>query len=144
MAFAAIFRFYHIGLIPQGLIHWDEGLIYDISRAIVAGKREIFNMEGNDGQIPYWANAACLHLLATALQALGCPPALCGLASVGLVILLGKELGGPRLGLIAGALMGTAYWPVAFSRAEYPVSSSYVPVLGCLWLLLRDCAGPAR
>ncbi len=133
---AACFRLYQAGEVPQGLIHWDESLVYAISRAIVQGKREIFNMDGADGQWPYWFNAATLKIFGDSIYGYRMSPILSGIAVVGMMIGLGRELGGPRLGLASAAFMALGYWAVGFSRAEYLVMSSYIPVLACLWLLL--------
>ncbi len=136
MVLAALFRLTQAGSVPVGMIHWDEPLIYEISRDVVMGKREIYNSLGSDGQFPYWTNAAAIHFFGHNILGFRLAGILSGIVSVGLIMLVGKEIGGSRLGLLAGAFTAVAYWPVAFSRAEYLLASSYLPVLGCLWLLL--------
>ncbi len=136
LAVAALFRLYKAGSVPIGLIHYDESLVYSIAREVVLGSRQIFNFKGNDGQFPYWADAATLSLFGDSIFGFRMSSILSGFAVVGFICLLGKELVGSRVALIAGAFTSMSLWPVTFSRAEYLVSSSYLPVLACVWLVL--------
>jgi hypothetical protein len=53
------------------------------------------------------------------------------------MFLLGRELGGSRLGLFAAALIAWSQWPLAVARLGIRVSSVVLPTAMVLWALLR-------
>ncbi len=136
MLVAAVFRFWKPSLVPMGLMHFDESIIYSISHQILDGKREIYNTAGMEGQWPYWSNALTLWLFGDSILGLRLSAILSGFVVVGLTLQIGRELGGRWLGLMAGGLMAVATWAVAISRVEYLLASSLIPPLASLWLML--------
>ena len=112
------FRLYHIQLTPAEPFsdHAEKILdIYDISQ----GKTHIFfpRNTGREGFQMYWslATAWVFHTGLTFLT-LKIGTALCGLVALPFVYLLGKEVGGRRVGVLAFLLMGIGYWPNTISR----------------------------
>jgi hypothetical protein len=53
------------------------------------------------------------------------------------MFLLGRELGGDRLGLFAAALLAWSKWPLAMARLGIRVSYAVLPTAMVLWALLR-------
>ena len=53
------------------------------------------------------------------------------------MFLLGREIGGDRLGLFAAALVGWSKWPLAMARLGIRVSYAVLPTAMVLWALLR-------
>src|SRR5690349_9665947 len=64
-----------------------------------------------------------------------------GIATVGLVILLGKQLGDPRLGLIAAAALAIMPWHIYFSRIFCPASEYVFLTLLAIVLELQALRG---
>ena len=62
---------------------------------------------------------------------------LIGLVAIPAVFLLGSELGGPVLGLVAAALVATADWPLAMARLGIRVSYAVFPTALAMWAMVR-------
>lgn len=137
MLTGAAFRFYQAGAIPAGLITVDEPRLIYMGREILNGNRDSFHIFGSEGNAPFWFQGICLRVFGDDILGFRMAALIPGLMLVGLIALLAQELDGSRFGLIAGAFTALCTWPVAFSRAEYLVSSSLVPIVAVPWLLLR-------
>jgi len=59
------------------------------------------------------------------------------LLAIPAMFLLGRELGGSRLGLFAAALVAWSQWPLAMARLGIRVSYVVLPTAMVLWALLR-------
>src|SRR5579884_1619031 len=113
---ALALRLWRIDVLPAALSH-DEA--YDALNAveIMNGARPLF-FESNNGREPLF-----MYLVALAFRALGVgavPLRLvsvaAGTAAVGATIAAGRALFGRPVGLLGGALMALAFWPLFDSR----------------------------
>lgn len=107
---------------------------------VLSGQRPIFFIR-NTGREPwkfYW--------LLFLVKVFGLPPdflttkvgtVTIGLLAIPAMFLLGRELGGNRLGLFAAALVSWSQWPLAISRVGIRVSYAVLPTAMVLWALLR-------
>ena len=107
---------------------------------LLNGQRPIF-FPRNTGREPwkfYWifvlikvfgfpAKFLTLKIATAVIGALGIPA----------VFLLGRELGGDRLGIFAAALVAWNHWPVGISRVGNRFSYAFFPTALVLWALLR-------
>ena len=89
--------------------------VFDVSR----GETHIFFIRntGREGFQMYWT-LFIANLFGTGLSFLSLKlgTAILGFLTLPFIYLLGKEIGGPRVGLIAFVLAGIAYWPNVISR----------------------------
>lgn len=117
-ALVFFFRFYQTASVPpEPFSDQAEKIldVYDVSQ----GQTYIFFIRntGREGFQMYWtwlvANAFGTGLSFLSLK-LG--TAILGFLTLPFIYLLGKEIGGPRVGLIAFILVGIAYWPNLISR----------------------------
>jgi 4-amino-4-deoxy-L-arabinose transferase-like glycosyltransferase len=146
MAVAAVvifFRVYNLNHLPAEATsdHAEKILdVYDISQ----GETHIF-FPRNTGReaIQMYLTLAVSWLLGTGLTfaSLKIGTVFCGLATLPYLYLLGKELGGKRIGLLAVFFAGVAYWPNVISRAglRFPLYPLFVaPTLYYLIRGLRN------
>jgi 4-amino-4-deoxy-L-arabinose transferase-like glycosyltransferase len=119
VAVVAFFRFYNLNGVPSDATsdHAEKILdVFDISR----GEPHIF-FPRNTGReaIQMYLTLAVSWLFGTGLTFLSLKlgTVICGLATLPYLYLLGKELGGKRIGLLAVLFAGIAYWPNVISRA---------------------------
>jgi hypothetical protein len=136
MALGVLFRFYKVGDIPTGLITVDEPRLIAYAHELLDGKRITFHEGYGEGYAPIWVEAAAMWLFGRDITGFRMSAAIPGLIVVGLMGLLVLELHGMSLGLLAAACTAVCVWPVAFSRSEYLVSTTLVPMLAAPWLLL--------
>lgn len=130
----AYFRLYRGGDIPAGMITVDEPRIHAWTQMILGGKRESFFILPGEGVVAFYAQALGIKIFGDTLFGMRAGSVFSGLIAVGLIGLLAYELGGRAWALAAAALTAVAQWPVTFSRAEYLMAASYLPILGFLWL----------
>ncbi len=133
------FRFYNLGGVPSEPFsdHAEKILdVYDITQ----GQTKIF-FERNTGReaIQMYLTVAVAWLFGTGLSFLSLKigTVLCGLATLPYLYLLGRELGGRRVGLLALFFAGIAYWPNVISRVglRFPLYPLFVAPT--LFYLLR-------
>ncbi len=136
MLTGAVFRFYKAGEIPAGMLTVDEPRLMVYAQEIYEGKRETFHVYGAEGNATLWVEAAAMWLFGETITGFRMSSLIPGFMTVGLIALLARELAGARIGLLAGMFTALCYWPVAFSRQEYLVSSSFVPIVAAPWLML--------
>ncbi|HTB21267.1 MAG TPA: glycosyltransferase family 39 protein [bacterium] len=137
MLTGAVFRFYKAGEIPAGMLTVDEPRLMLVAGQILDGKRATYYVEGAEGYAPWWVEAAAMWLFGRDITGFRMSCLIPGLILVGLVGMLALELVGSRLGLLAAGLTAVCVWPVTFSRSEYIVASSLLPVVAAPWLFLR-------
>lgn len=123
--FAVFFGFYKLYSLPDNMTsdHAEKLLdVYDITQ----GQYSIFFVR-NTGREPlqFYLVAFLSQWLGVSFLALKTSTALMGMLSMIYIYLLGKELGGERVGLLAVAFAGIACWPVLIDRiglrfAYYP------------------------
>ncbi len=139
VAVVAFFRLYNITGVPSEPFsdHAEKILdVYDVSQ----GQTHIF-FPRNTGReaIQMYLTLAVSWLLGTGLSFLSLKlgTIICGLATLPYMYLLGKEIGGKRLGLLAVFFAGIAYWPNVISRVglRFPLYPLFVAPT--LYYLLR-------
>ena len=136
---ATFFRFYQLASVPAEPFsdHAEKILdVYDITQ----GQTSIFfpRNTGREAIQFYWtALIAAVFQTGLTFQSLKIGTALLGLFTLPFIYLLGKEIANPRVGLLAMAFAGIAYWPNVISRVglRFPLYPLFVaPVL---YFLLR-------
>lgn len=117
-ALVFFFRFYQtVGVPPEPFSDHAEKLldVHDVSHGLTS----IFFVRntGREGFQMYWTLLVA-ELFGTGLSfvSLKLGTAILGFLTLPFVYLLGKEIGGPRVGLLAFILTGIAYWPNVISR----------------------------
>lgn len=115
---AAFFRFSQLGVLPPEMTSDHAEKLLDVND-ILHGQRAIF-FERNTGREPlqFYLIAAVAQFFGTGLSFLSLKLGTVLLAFISLVYiyLLGKELGGRWVGLIALLLVGIAFWPNLLAR----------------------------
>ena len=118
LAIIAFFRIYNLSGIPSqpNSDHAEKILdVYDVSQGIT---RIFFprntGREADQMYLTLWVS----WLFGTGLSFLSLKigTVICGLATLPFMYLLGKEVGGKRIGLLALFFAGVAYWPNVISR----------------------------
>ena len=129
-ALVVFFRFYQTGSVPAEPFsdHAEKILdVYDVS----IGETRIFfpRNTGREAFQMYWT-LLIARVFGTGLSYLSLKlgTAILGLLTLPFVYLLGKEIGGQRVGLIAFLLTGIGYWPNVISRVglRFPLYPLFV------------------
>ncbi|MBN2119414.1 MAG: glycosyltransferase family 39 protein [Anaerolineales bacterium] len=124
------FRFYQTGSVPPEPFsdHAEKLLdVYDVSQ----GQTHIFftRNTGREAFQMYWT-LLIARLFGTGLSffSLKLGTAILGFLTLPFIYLLGKEVGGPRVGFIAFLLVGIGYWPNVISRVglRFPLYPLFV------------------
>jgi hypothetical protein len=107
---------------------------------LVNGQRPIFFFR-NTGREPfqfYWTFALMgVFGLPLSYMTLKIGTALIGLAAIPVLYLLGREMGGPPLGLATAGLASWSKWPVSLARQGLRYPLGILPTAAALWALLR-------
>ena len=134
LALVIFFRVYRIGQVPPEMVSDQAEKLLDIWD-VLQGQTSIF-FPRNTGReaIQMYLTAGVIQLLGTGYSYLSLKigTVLAGLLTLPFIYLLGKEIGGRRLGLLALVLAGIAYWPNVISRVglRFPLYPLFVaPVL---------------
>ena len=142
IALAAFFRLYRLDAVPPEMNSDHVEKLYDVYD-VLNGKTPIY-FERNTGREPmqFYLAVAIIKLFNTGLThySLKLTNVVMGVLSVIGVYLLGRELGGKRLGLVAGFFAAVSIWPVATSRIglRYPFAPAFTSLaLWSLWRALR-------
>ena len=133
------FRFYHTAdLPPEPFSDHAEKLldVYEVSQ----GQTHIFFIRntGREAFQMYWTLlVAKLFGTGFSFLSLKLGTAILGFLTLPFIYLLGKEIGGPRVGLLAFILTGIGYWPNVISRVglRFPLYPLFVAPT--LFFLLR-------
>ncbi len=142
IALAAFFRLYRLDAVPPEMNSDHVEKLYDVYD-VLNGKTPIY-FERNTGREPmqFYLAVAIIKLFNTGLThySLKLTNVVMGVLSVIGVYLMGRELGGKRLGLAAGFFAAVSIWPVATSRIglRYPFAPAFTSLaLWSLWRALR-------
>lgn len=138
----AIFLIYFAGLGAYPLLEPDEGRYTEIPREMLAsGDFVTPHLNGvlyfEKPPLYYWLSAAALSLPGRTELLSRLAGALFGLAGIGLAWAVGRSIGGPRLGLISGVVLGSSPLWVALSRAtiiDMTLTFFLSATLTCFWL----------
>lgn len=134
-----LFRFYSLGVIPYW--HWDEGVNMNLSWNIIHGKALLFTLRYPFVPHPplfYLIVGALLKLFGNELIVLRLFCAVLSSLTILVLYLVGKELGGVKLGLFASFLF--AIYPDAIYWGRMGFANNLIMLLGlmALYLFLRD------
>ena len=117
-ALVFFFRFYRTESVPPEPFSDQAEKIFDVYD-VSQGQTHIFftRNTGREGFQMYWTWLVA-NIFGTGLSFLSLKlgTAILGFLTLPFIYLLGKEIGGPRVGLIAFILVGIAYWPNVISR----------------------------
>jgi 4-amino-4-deoxy-L-arabinose transferase-like glycosyltransferase len=139
LALAVFMRFYQLPAIPPEPNSDHVEKLLDVND-LLSGSYYIF-FERNTGREPmqFYVIAAIIRLFDTGLTflSLKLSNAVMGVVTVIGVYLLGREVGGHRLGFVAGFFVAVSMWAVAPSRIglRYPFAPAFTSL--ALWSLLR-------
>jgi hypothetical protein len=115
---ALFFRIYRLSEVPSQMVSDHAEKLLDVGD-VLNGKTAIF-FQRNTGRefFQFYLTAAIVLLFKTGLTFLSLKigTVLAGLVTLVYIYLLGKEIGGNRVGLLALAFAGIAYWPNVISR----------------------------
>jgi hypothetical protein len=139
VAAAVFFRFHQLGLTPIDMTSDHAEKLLDV-RDVLAGERPVF--------FPRNTGRECLQFYLTALLVRVTPlelghmvlkvgTALVGVLAVPFTYLLGRELYGRRVGLVAAALLAVSHWHVAIARVglRFPFTAAFATPT--LYFLIR-------
>ena len=136
-ALTLFFRFYHLSAVPLEMTSDHAEKLMDVFD-ILNGQYAIFFIR-NTGREPLYiylsafiANFTGVSFLTIKLAAV-----IGGLAMLPYLYLLGKELGSERIGLLAVAFAGIAYWPNVIERFALRISFYPLFVAPVLYYLIR-------
>ncbi|MCJ7567222.1 MAG: glycosyltransferase family 39 protein [Anaerolineales bacterium] len=124
------FRFYLLDSVPPEMVSDHAEKLLDVVD-VVNGKYSIF-FSRNTGReaLQFYMAAATYKWLGTGISylTLKIGTALAGIFTIPFIYLLGKEVGGKRVGLAAMILAGIAYWPNVISRVglRFPLYPLFV------------------
>jgi len=117
-ALVIFFRFYQTASVPPEPFSDQAEKIFDVYD-VTQGQTRIFfpRNTGREGFQMYWT-VLIAQLFGTGLSFLSLKlgTAILGLLTLPFIYLLGKEIGGARVGLFAFILVGIGYWPNVISR----------------------------
>jgi len=137
--FAAFFRFYQLGNVPPEMFSDHAEKLWDVGD-VLAGETRIF-FPRNTGREAFqmYLTAAVALFLGTGLSflTLKIGTALAGLFTLPFIYLLGKEVANRRVGLLAMAFAGVAYWPNVISRVALRFSLFPLFTAPTLYFLVR-------
>jgi len=142
MALVLFFRVYRLSDVPSQMISDHAEKLWDVGD-VLNGQTSIF-FPRNTGRefFQFYLTAAIILLFKTGLTFLSLKigTVLAGLVTLFYIYLLGREIGGKRVGLLALTFAGIAYWPNVISRYGlrfplYPLF--YAPALYYLIWALR-------
>lgn len=124
------FRFYLLDTVPPEMVSDHAEKLLDVVD-VLNGKYSIF-FPRNTGReaLQFYMAAATHKWLGTGISylTLKIGTALAGILALPFIYLLGKEVGGKRVGLAAMVLAGIAYWPNVISRVglRFPLYPLFV------------------
>jgi len=129
-ALVFFFRFYQTASVPPEPFSDQAEKIFDVYD-VSQGQTHIFftRNTGREGFQMYWT-LLIARLFGTGLSFLSLKlgTAILGFLTLPFMYLLGKEIGGPRVGLLAFILVGIGYWPNVISRVglRFPLYPLFV------------------
>jgi 4-amino-4-deoxy-L-arabinose transferase-like glycosyltransferase len=145
-AAAAFFRFYQLAQVPPEMNSDHAEKLLDVMD-VLNGQTSIF-FPRNTGREPlqFYLTALTAQVFGTGISFLSLKigAALAGLLVLPFIYLLGKEMANRRVGLLAMAFAGIAYWPNALSRVALRFSLYPLFVAPSLYYLLRGLRSGRR
>ncbi len=127
-ALALYFRVTYLASVPNEMVSDHAEKLLDVNDVLEGDHRIFFPRNTGREAIQFYLSAAIARLFGTGLTflTLKIGMVLAGLLTLPYIYLLGRELGGRKVGLAAVLLAGVAYWPNIISRialrfALYPL-----------------------
>lgn len=146
LGLAVFFRFYHLAQVPGEMFSDHAEKLLDVSD-VLEGQYSIF-FPRNTGREAFqmYLSAAVSILFGTGLSflTLKIGTALAGLFTLPYVYLLGKEVGGRWVGLLAFTLAAVAYWPNVIARVALRFALYPLFVAPVLYYLIRGLRTSSR
>jgi 4-amino-4-deoxy-L-arabinose transferase-like glycosyltransferase len=135
-------RLYRLGTLPAGL-HHDEASNGMLALDILAGDYPVFFSAYTGKEAGYmYLVALAIRLLGQTVLAIRLPAALAGVALVGALFLVGRQMMGRAGGLLAAGVAAGAPWLLHINRIGF--RASLLPLLLTLWVWLMLRAMAAR
>ncbi len=143
---SVFFRFYQLGAVVPEMVSDHAEKLLDVAD-ILGGEYQIYfpRNTGREGLQMYMI-AAVAKIFGTGISFMSMKigTALAGVLTLPYVYLLGKEVGGRRVGLLAMFLMGVAIWPNALARVALRFILYPAFVAPVLYYLLRGLRRNSR
>jgi hypothetical protein len=138
VALGAALRLYHLDEIPGELTLDQISKFWDV-RDVLLGKHAPIFFEANQGREAMFFYLIALVSQFTGLNfmAIKLTSALVGIATLPALYLLGREIGGRELGLVAAVLLAVNKWHILLSRLGYRVVLAPLFVMLILYFLAR-------
>lgn len=133
------FRIHRMDQVPPEMNSDHAEKILDISRVLL-GETSIFFPNNGGREALQMYMVAAIHLFSDVdlnFRALKIATISVGLLSLPFIYLLGKEMGGHRIGIFAFLLSGIAYWPNVVSRVGLRLPFYILFTASTLYFLLR-------
>ncbi|MEW6717084.1 MAG: glycosyltransferase family 39 protein [Chloroflexota bacterium] len=136
---AVFFRFYRLGDVPPEMISDHAEKLLDVADVLRGNWWVFFPRNTGREAIQMVVTALVARVLGTGLTYLSLKigTALAGVLTLPYVYLLGKEVGGKRVGLWAMLFAGIAYWPNVISRIALRFAFYPLFVAPTLYYLIR-------
>lgn len=138
VALAAALRLYRLDEIPGELTLDQISKFWDV-RDVVLGKRAPIFFEANQGResMFFYLIALVSQFTGLSFMAIKLTSALVGITTVPALYLLGREIGGREMGLVAATLLAVSKWHILLSRIGYRVVLTPLFVILVLLFLAR-------
>jgi len=116
MAFAVAVRFYNLGEVPR-VLDSDEGLVGLAAQSTIEGTlSNPFALWENFGALYVQVINAAIKLFGITPFALRLVPAIGGVLAIPALYIFARQIGGPRIALIAAVLLAISHTHIHFSR----------------------------
>ncbi len=136
---SAIFRFYQLGAVPLEMFSDHAEKLWDVGDVLAGETRIYFPRNTGREAFQMYLTAAVALFFGTGLSfiSLKIGTALAGLVTLPFIYLLGREVANRRVGLLAMAFAGVAYWPNVISRVALRFALYPLFVAPTLYFLVR-------
>jgi hypothetical protein len=136
---SAIFRFYQLEAVPLEMFSDHAEKLWDVGDVLAGETRIYFPRNTGREAFQMYLTAAVALIFGTGLSfiSLKIGTALAGLVTLPFIYLLGKEVANRRVGLLAMAFAGVAYWPNVISRVALRFALYPLFVAPTLFFLVR-------
>ena len=138
-ALVLFFRFHRLGQVPPEMVSDHAEKYLDIGDVLSGYTHIFFPRNGGREALQFYLVAALIRCLNFGFNffTLKFSTSLIGLLSLPFLYLLGKEMGSKRIGLLAFAFAGIAYWTNIVSRAGMRLPFYFLFTAATLYFLLR-------
>lgn len=137
---AAFFRFSALADVPGEMNSDHAEKILDVMRLLAGQTQIFFSNNGGREALQFYLVAGLVRLAAVRLDfmALKIVSTVVGFLTLPFIYLLGKEIANRRVGLLALAFAGVAYWPNVVARLGLRLPFYFLFTAATLYFLLRS------